>query len=553
MNLRHFIAVVSVMTFVILTFEQASAARGGNGKKPNSGLTCKISPDTNVAVYVGGGIGSNSRLWTEALLHFWQTGQRAPGEEIALNANGALNWSGDERINYVTLTLAEFEACSAADLQTLDFFIMPGGSAYEIQYNLRQNGKASLTAYLDGGGNYLGICAGGYYAMKGYYWKGDDGSPTDNCRNQFCRYETNGTFSFDSSTADFTQHEWGGTSYHADLLAYGPLAEVLVEGPIEEIAGPWHADSNPNHPYDSHVLTTNDEQAPTLRAIYWGGATENYLYTSNPTWGENHAVYGSDAAGNLDLDFPQDGSLWALKSVESGSGGKLVLTSAHLEASLHYNAAPFNDGGMTECQQYNNYAYLINVVQREFGLGFGTPDYDLTCSDGRLGEVKNTAELFPAGLAFHNAPRIGEGGGGGGGGGGESGSVNFESGNIEPFSLTGSAVRPWRIDSSAACTGSYGVKAGDPGGVDGETTLTLSVPADTTQIEYRYSYPAALDRGDDFHVRINDSVVRSYETGPGEVCATDRLLVTPGDQLSFYCKSGGRRETCAVDDVVFIP
>lgn len=545
MHPRHFVLLISAISLFFTAFDQASAARGGKGKNKNPGLSCKISADTDVAVYVGGGIGTNSRLWTEALLHFWQTGHRAPGEEVLLNPQGASNWSGDEQINYVTLTLAEFEACGASDLQNLSFFIMPGGSAYEIQYNLGQNGKELLTAYLDSGGNYLGICAGGYYAMKGYYWKGDDGAPTDHCRNQFCRYETNGTFSFDPGTADFTRHEWGGTSYHADLLAYGPLADVLVEGPIEEIAGPWHADSNPNHPYDSHLVTTDDPQAPTLRTIYWGGATENYLYTSNSGWGQPKAFYNADTAGNLDLEFPQDGSLWALKSVPSDSGGKLVLTSAHLEASLHYNAAPFANGGMTECQQYNNYTYLISVMQQEFGLSFATPDYDLSCSNDRSGEAKQTAELFPAGLAFQNAPRIG------GGGGGQTSTVDFENGSTDPFSVTGAAVRPWQIASSAACTGSYGVKAGDPGGVDGETLMTLTVPADTSQVEYRYSYPAALDRGDDFHVRVNNNVARSYETGPGEACATDRLLVAPGDQLSFYCKSGGRGETCAIDDVIF--
>ena len=548
MHPRSLFLVIIAISLFITTFDQASAARGGQGKNKNPGLSCKISADTDVAVYVGGGIGANSRLWTEALLHFWQTGHRAPDEAVSLNPNGTSTWSGDEQINYVTLTLAEFEACGPSDLQNLSFFIMPGGSAYEIQYNLGQSGKELLTAYLDSGGNYLGICAGGYYAMRGYYWKGDDGAPTDHCRNQFCRYETNGTFSFDPGTADFTRHEWGGTSYHANLLAYGPLSDVLVEGPIEEIAGPWHADSNPNHPYDSHLVTTNDPQTPTLRTIYWGGATENYLYTSNSSWGDPKAFYSSDTAGNHDLDFPQDGALWALKSVASDSGGKLVLTSAHLEASLHYHAAPFANGGMTECQQYNNYTYLISVMQQEFGLSFTTPNYDLSCSSDRSGEVKNTAELFPAGLAFLNAPQIG----GGGGGGEQTSLVDFESGTTDPLSISGNAIRPWQIDSSAACTGSYGVKAGDPGGVDGETWMTLTVPADTSQVEYRYSYPAALDRGDDFHVRLNNAVARSYETGPGEVCATDRLLVAPGDQLSFYCKSGGRGETCAIDDIIFL-
>ena len=41
-----------------------------------------------------------------------------------------------------------------------------------------------------------------------------------------------GTFSYDAGTQDFAVHEWGGTSYHSNLLGYGLLANMYVEGPI---------------------------------------------------------------------------------------------------------------------------------------------------------------------------------------------------------------------------------------------------------------------------------------------------------------------------------
>lgn len=50
---------------------------------------------------------------------------------------------------------------------------------------------------------------------------GDDGAPVDNCDNQFCMYQIDGTFSYDTATQGFTRHEWGGTSYHQNLLGYG--------------------------------------------------------------------------------------------------------------------------------------------------------------------------------------------------------------------------------------------------------------------------------------------------------------------------------------------
>ena len=62
-----------------------------------------------------------------------------------------------------------------------------------------------------------------------------------------------GTYSYDPATKDFTTHEWGGTSYHSNLLAYGPMAGVLVEGPVEEIAGPWDPAQ-----YDSVLVKPKD-------------------------------------------------------------------------------------------------------------------------------------------------------------------------------------------------------------------------------------------------------------------------------------------------------
>ena len=521
------------------------------------GDSCKVTSSTDVAVYIGGGTGANSRLWAEALIEFWKTGRREPEQPELLNATGGQVWSGDSSLDYVLLSQSDLASCSAADLAALQLFFMPGGSAYEIQDTLGAEGKAKLVAFLDGGGSYVGICAGGYYAARGYYWKGDDGAPTDNCKNQFCRYETVGTFSYDAGTEDFTVHEWGGTSYHENLLAYGPLANVYVEGPIEEIAGPWHLDSNPNHPYDSHLIATDDEYMPELRVIYWGGATENYVYTDNAPWGTEHAHYKDDPAANRDLDFPQERNLWTLKSVPTGHGGQIMISSAHLEASLFHTTSAFDDGGMTECQQYNNYVYLTQTMHATLGLEYLTPDYDYSCSNRRDGEVKQTALLFPQGLAYQHAVRTGgsgnlEGDGGDGVGSGTgNAATGFDEGSLGSFALSGSAANPWEADTAAACVGSHGARAGHPGGVDSDSTLSIVVPDGASVANYHYSYPTALDRGDDFHVMVNGSVVKDYETGSGANCAVDAVAVAAGDTLQFRCRSGGKGETCTIDNIVF--
>lgn len=553
------IVLVAVLACALLVAAPSFAARGGKPGKGGGGggSSCKIVDGTDVAIYIGTGTGASSRLWAEALIDFWKTGARAPGSATALNAGGT-TWAGQADIQYATLNLSEFNACTADDLAKAALFFMPGGSAYEIQDSLGSSGKAALTSFLDQGGHYVGMCAGGYYAAAGYYWKGDDGAPVDNCKDQFCRYGITGTFSYDTATRDFTRHEWNGTSYHSDLLGYGPLSDVYVEGPIEEIAGPWRADSNPNHPYDSHRVYTNDGLMPSLRVIYWGGATENYIHTPTSTWGGQaveHAHFEQDPMGNQDLFFPEDRSLWALKSIETAAGGSIMVSSAHIEASLFHSAAPFNDGGMTECQQYNNYTFMVRKMSAATGLGNGSvPDYDTACSMDRLGEVKQTALLFPGGLAHATAPRIDPDGGGGGGGddpGDPSSGTDFEDGTLGDFQLSGDAQRPWTADSAAACVGSYGARAGHSRGVDSDSTMSVVVPEGASSATYRYSYPSALDRGDDFHVMVNGQVMKSYETGPGETCVSDSVPVQGGHTLTFRCRSGGNGETCTIDEVVF--
>jgi len=139
-----------------------------------------------------------------------------------------------------------------------------------------------------------------------------------------------------------------------------------------------------------------------LRQVYYGGSTEGYIYTSAGDWGLELAHFISE---DEDLDYPHD-SLWTLKETTTSSGGKIVISSAHIEASLFYTS--IGDGGMTECQQYNNYVFMTRAISDVLGIA-QPPDYDMLCSTDRKagGEAKNTRDLYPGGLAFQNSPRIG--------------------------------------------------------------------------------------------------------------------------------------------------
>ena len=47
-----------------------------------------------------------------------------------------------------------------------------------------------------------------------------------------------------------------------------------------------------------------------------------------------------------------------------------------LRRRCSHSAAPFNDGGMTECQQYNNYVFMVRKMSAATRLGTGVvPDY----------------------------------------------------------------------------------------------------------------------------------------------------------------------------------
>ncbi len=91
-----------------------------------------------------------------------------------------------------------------------------------------------------------------------------------------------------------------------------------------------------------------DTNVPLLRQLYYGGATENYIYTNTSAadWGTELAHFRSDSPSDGDLHFPSD--LWTLKEADSGNGGKIVISSAHIEASIFHTA--IGDAGMTECQ-----------------------------------------------------------------------------------------------------------------------------------------------------------------------------------------------------------
>jgi len=122
--------------------------------------------------------------------------------------------------------------------------------------------------------------------------------------------------------------------------------------------------------------------------------------------------------------------------------------------------------------------------------------------------------------------------------------------------LSGGALRPWAVNSRGSCNGSSkgltaGVDTSGAKGVDSLSELTVIAPAGTKKMSYFYSYPAALDRGDDFHVKVDGTIVGQYETGPGVSCASNCVDVNGGSVIKFICKASGLNELCSIDQIRF--
>ncbi len=50
---------------------------------------------------------------------------------------------------------------------------MPGGDMYQYAQDLHILGANNIKSFINGGGAYIGICGGGYYAGREVYWRGD--------------------------------------------------------------------------------------------------------------------------------------------------------------------------------------------------------------------------------------------------------------------------------------------------------------------------------------------------------------------------------------------
>lgn len=58
-------------------------------------------------------------------------------------------------------------------LAGFDVLCVPGGNMYQYAQDISPQGKETIRGFVRGGGGYIGICAGAYFAAESVVWQGD--------------------------------------------------------------------------------------------------------------------------------------------------------------------------------------------------------------------------------------------------------------------------------------------------------------------------------------------------------------------------------------------
>ncbi|MFC1682013.1 hypothetical protein ACFL0X_00135 [Nanoarchaeota archaeon] len=442
----------------------------------------------------------------------------------------------DPSINYVELDSDHVQGdCDLISYSNLKMYIQPGGNAYYQQNTLDAEGKSALLDYINSGKGFLGICAGFFYTAGDYWWQ-----------NEF--YD------------------------HPHLLGAYPT----VEGSIREIAD---YDENPGY-----ALTALSNG---FSAIYYGGPTRGYEYTSVESPGEFVATY-----------------------TEYGSGmPALIKYNNMLLSSVHFEAYE-NDGisGLSTEDRIENYKLLANSLNEVSGTDFYVPEYvnppEPECNDGEDNDGDGLVDMADPGcnsvddddetncgdsvceggedwqscLVDCVAPQCGDGVDNDGDqlidypndpgcnsvddddetdiqGPVELVSDGFEDGNLNSWSTYG-AGRVWSASTDNSYEGSWSARAKRTGAGDDsfmEITFDASGYNEVT-LEY-YRKRVGLDAADDFEVQYFDGTWHSLEhlgsgrANDGSFVFKSFSISTSASKVRFKCECGAVSEKCYVDNV----
>lgn len=92
------------------------------------------------------------------------------GEGVGSSVNNLIKSLGGMESQEFTMRRITADAIRAGDLSGVDVLIHPGGSGSRQGKALGEEGRKVATAFVDDGGGFLGVCAGGYLATNDYSW-----------------------------------------------------------------------------------------------------------------------------------------------------------------------------------------------------------------------------------------------------------------------------------------------------------------------------------------------------------------------------------------------
>jgi glutamine amidotransferase-like uncharacterized protein len=141
---RVLIAALVVLTAAICIDRGDGSARG-SGAAQNMRASATATAVASILLFSGKGTSPEDVLAIEAVLD-------------------------NNHLSYATVSSAQLNAMSTAQLREYRLFIIPGGNFIQIANNLTFGTTVNLRSAIDHGLNYLGICAGGFFAghLRGY-------------------------------------------------------------------------------------------------------------------------------------------------------------------------------------------------------------------------------------------------------------------------------------------------------------------------------------------------------------------------------------------------
>jgi glutamine amidotransferase-like uncharacterized protein len=73
----------------------------------------------------------------------------------------------------LTVELVDAPQINGEGLEGFDIFCVPGGDMYQYSLDISPEGKEKIKEFVLGGGGYLGVCGGAYFAGEEVVWRGD--------------------------------------------------------------------------------------------------------------------------------------------------------------------------------------------------------------------------------------------------------------------------------------------------------------------------------------------------------------------------------------------